>query len=86
MTKQEVMRIARVLVDVADDLMWEDITPQGCEEQWEIECFGALVKAHNTFNVIYLHDTAFMSGETENNMRKHFKAAVKELVEKGGAK
>lgn len=84
------MRLARVLVDMADDLIHEHaeaiIMGNKAEElnRWQSDSFNAVVYAHNTLNAIYMHDPAFMSDGEEQAMRDHFKQAIADYITKKG--
>lgn len=87
---KDTLRLARVLVDMADDLIHEHadpiITSHNVDElnRWRTDCFGAIVNAHNTLNAIYMHDPAFMTDGEEQAMRVHFEQAIANYIEKKG--
>ena len=74
-----------MLVDIADDLLWEHIEELRREGlTWELDCMDAVVKAHNALNGIYCHDVEFMKGTTEQDIRHHFNQALLGWIKKGG--
>lgn len=58
------MRMAKVLVDIADDLLWEcnkDIEdlPDGEEKTWAYDVHNSLINAHNELCLTYVYDISF---------------------------
>lgn len=73
------LRMAKVLIDIADDLLWERLDEinelEESDKEWVQLCFSKTIEAHNDFLIIYCKDPDFMDGE------KEIKQALREAVE-----
>lgn len=71
--------MAKVLIDIADDLLWERLDEikelEENDKEWVQQCFDKTIDAHNKFLMIYCKDPDFMYGE------KEIKQALREAVE-----
>lgn len=82
------MRMAKVLVDIADDLLWEcqdDIQdlPIGEEKLWAAGIHDALINAHNELRGTYCFDKGFC-GAVEQRFKNLFRGHVDDNIEEIG--
>lgn len=82
------MRMAKVLVDIADDLLWEchkDIEdlPDGEEKTWAYDVHNAIINAHNELCGTYLYDKG-LYGAVENRFKNLFRGHVDDNIEEIG--
>ncbi len=70
------LRLARVLVDAADDILWAQT--DRLKEPWQKEMHDSVIQAHNTLNALYLYDSGF--APMEHNTQRYFNRTVDEWV------
>lgn len=82
------MRMAKVLVDIADDLLWEcynDVEDlQDCSEKaWATDVHNALINAHNELCITHVYDISF-GGIVEQRFKNLFRGYVDDNIEEIG--